>query len=1057
MRLIHLKAAGLLTLVVLPIVAWIAWPYYLLRSAATSIDKLYAQHRPFSYRWQGVHFSPLSGQEVGCAALPDEKVNKPRIWIADAENRLGPTARSLQLSGRINLLLCQIPAAISNYKLALLLQPDEPALNLELGIAFAVDAGMGPNLESEAPLDYEAAMEAMLLSGRRNQSTEFLFDSALLFEKTWLPRQAEEKWTLAAKIENSPEWQPEVLARQSALENALGKRRREISMFSTSFSTSLDALLNHPEEARVGSELALNAAIEKWLPEVGDAPFSRPALKKLAGLLISYHHDRWLTDVLKAEPSDDSQKAFNDLSRALHFNVRGEYVQAAKAAQEAEELFEKSHNEAGKLRAEVEIVYSLDRRSEAEKCLSTLEGVQAAAQKDGYLWIETQAKLENDSCQARTRQKDVIEPRKETYEWIDHDTGGYEGLRLRALGYKTEEYVSADSRQSLWRNGEQGLRSFWSEPLPALRGYALYYTLADSARQAGNKNTAVALLREGAGLIKEQDAVALHALMLSYLGLCELEANLPQEAEASFQETEEEYGKLSPEGIETPRAESEVIHAIAQISSGKTREGLSRLQRLTGQKLIANPRRLLFPALGDAYLELNQPKEACDSYHQSIEENWENLKKIQNRAQRDNALHEIEPAWRGMTAVLLKLNRVPEALTIWEEFRSSRNVTGIQALQRIPDCPSSTSVSPFPIANPDCSSTSASPFPIANDVNVVAYAFLPGERLSGWLVNHAGIEQCWIDKQQAVALATRFAELVARKDSPPARISATGHSLYGLLMQPFADKLPQHGTIVIDAEGVLAGIPWGALEDRADHPLIERFAFCQTIGLVEALGSKDNKDNMEINFSQAPLIFGSPALQGELARQYPDLPDALREAQELSRRFPGSVLLTREEATAAAFRKYFPKYAKQFTLFHFAGHGISYGGFGALLLAPSSNAALSAQLSTQYMRANDIAGLDLSRLQLVVLSACSTGVGEKSGVVNLDSLTRAFLEAGAQRVIAANWEVDSSGTADLISAFYTQLGAGRSPAEALRQAELILRQASPHPYFWAGFQVFGRL
>src|SRR4029077_11483570 len=110
----------------------------------------------------------------------------------------------------------------------------------------------------------------------------------------------EEKWTLAAKIENSPEWQPEVLARQSSLENALGKRRREISMFSTSFSTSLDALLNHPEEARVGSELALNAAIEKWLPEVGDAPFSRPALKKLAGLLISYHHDRWLTDVLKA-------------------------------------------------------------------------------------------------------------------------------------------------------------------------------------------------------------------------------------------------------------------------------------------------------------------------------------------------------------------------------------------------------------------------------------------------------------------------------------------------------------------------------------------------------------------------------------------------------------------------------------------------------------------------------------------------------------------------------------------------------------------------------------
>src|SRR5207302_11438714 len=177
--------------------------------------------------------------------------------------------------------------------------------------------------------------------------------------------------------------------------------------------------------------------------------------------------------------------------------------------------------------------------------------------------------------------------------------------------------------------------------------------------------------------------------------------------------------------------------------------------------------------------------------------------------------------------------------------------------------------------NPSCfSSTPPTLFPAMKGVSILVYALLPG-KISGWMIHEDGtVEQHWIEQNPTLPLASRFAEFVARQDSQPASISATGHELYSLLLQPFADKLPPNGTLVIDAEGALAGIPWGALEDRDDHPLVERFAFCQTIGLA---GILNQKGDSKVDLSRA-LIFGSPQLQGDLAQQYPWLPDAALEA-----------------------------------------------------------------------------------------------------------------------------------------------------------------------------------
>jgi tetratricopeptide (TPR) repeat protein/CHAT domain-containing protein len=91
------------------------------------------------------------------------------------------------------------------------------------------------------------------------------------------------------------------------------------------------------------------------------------------------------------------------------------------------------------------------------------------------------------------------------------------------------------------------------------------------------------------------------------------------------------------------------------------------------------------------------------------------------------------------------------------------------------------------------------------------------------------------------------------------------------------------------------------------------------------------------------------------------------------------------------------------------------------------------------LTAESIAGLDLSGLDLVVLSACETGLGLSGGGEGVFGLQRAFHLAGAQNVVASLWKVDDHATAALMTIFYDRLWRqGKLPIEALREAQLAL-------------------
>ncbi|SIQ53243.1 CHAT domain-containing protein [Pontibacter lucknowensis] len=101
--------------------------------------------------------------------------------------------------------------------------------------------------------------------------------------------------------------------------------------------------------------------------------------------------------------------------------------------------------------------------------------------------------------------------------------------------------------------------------------------------------------------------------------------------------------------------------------------------------------------------------------------------------------------------------------------------------------------------------------------------------------------------------------------------------------------------------------------------------------------------------------------------------------------------------------------------------------------------------------AQEISQLDLSNIDLVVLSACETGLGDIKGSEGVYGLQRAFKLAGAKSTLVSLWKVPDLQTSELMTYFYQYLEAGISKSEALRKAQIQIKSQYDLPFYWAGF------
>lgn len=114
--------------------------------------------------------------------------------------------------------------------------------------------------------------------------------------------------------------------------------------------------------------------------------------------------------------------------------------------------------------------------------------------------------------------------------------------------------------------------------------------------------------------------------------------------------------------------------------------------------------------------------------------------------------------------------------------------------------------------------------------------------------------------------------------------------------------------------------------------------------------------------------------------------------------------------------------------------------------------SLPAEAEDGILTAEDVSGLDLVATELAVLSACDTGLGEIRTGEGVFGLRRAFVLAGVKTLVMSLWKIPDLETQELMTEYYHRLEAGQGRAQALRTAQLAIKEKYPHhPRYWGAF------
>jgi CHAT domain-containing protein len=194
----------------------------------------------------------------------------------------------------------------------------------------------------------------------------------------------------------------------------------------------------------------------------------------------------------------------------------------------------------------------------------------------------------------------------------------------------------------------------------------------------------------------------------------------------------------------------------------------------------------------------------------------------------------------------------------------------------------------------------------------------------------------------------------------------------------------------------------------------------------------------------------------ELGINFERLPGTRQEAQDILQLLPANTH-TQALDFKANRSNVLNTDLSQYRIVHFATHGILNTTRPELSAVVLSLVDPQGRPENGFLRLNDIFNLTLSG-ELVVLSACQTGLGQNIRGEGLVGLTRGFMYAGTPRVLASLWNVNDESTAVLMTQFYkARLEKDLPTAAALRNAQLEL-QKSPKwqsPYYWAAFTLQG--
>lgn len=332
----------------------------------------------------------------------------------------------------------------------------------------------------------------------------------------------------------------------------------------------------------------------------------------------------------------------------------------------------------------------------------------------------------------------------------------------------------------------------------------------------------------------------------------------------------------------------------------------------------------------------------------------------------------------------------------------------------------------------------------------------------------------------------KFRKALADPRNP--NVVALGRALHDLTMAKITPALGGATELLVAPDGALNVVPFSALVDGQQEFLIKRFTFTYLTSGRDLLRLR-----VKGKAQGGGVLFADPAFDAKAGKPkpasqptrglrssdlaslaWPRLPGTAEEATAIEQRIAGLTVYRGARATETALKKvHSPR------ILHLATHGFFLPDAPPAAVDPTSptpaagapsaprveNPLLRSGLAfagaNQLVSGDDdgiltaleATGLDLWGTKLVVLSACETGVGKVTNGDGVYGLRRALVIAGAESLVMSLWQVDDAATKELMTGYYTRLGAGKPRSSALRdvQLELLGTKAYAHPFYWASF------
>jgi CHAT domain-containing protein/Tfp pilus assembly protein PilF len=381
-------------------------------------------------------------------------------------------------------------------------------------------------------------------------------------------------------------------------------------------------------------------------------------------------------------------------------------------------------------------------------------------------------------------------------------------------------------------------------------------------------------------------------------------------------------------------------------------------------------------------------------------------------------------------------------------------------------------------------------------------------RYVAYLLRREG-ESKWRELGDAKTIDAAIAAFRAALSNPKRRdIKRLARVLDEKVMRPLRSLLGDARQILVSPDGDLNLIPFEALVDEQGRYLIERYPFTYlTSGrdLLRLQVERESKSNPLIVadpiFGQRDQLAKADVAQRRPARRrmrqsvttgsdlssiyFAPLMGTELEAREIKSLFPKARVLVREEATEPSLKR-----AVAPRILHIATHGffledrpVRIGGTRGVRLMRDDGELVGASANVKIenpllrsglalaganwrtdrdddgiLTALEATGLNLWGTQLVVLSACDTGVGVVRTGEGVYGLRRALVLAGSETQVMSLWPVNDYATQRLMKAYYTRLKQGQGRGEALRNVKLttMRRRGTEHPFYWAGFIQSGK-